>query len=154
MLPTSHLTLPSRVSGGRWVITLLWLSGSLRSFLNCSLYSCHLFLISSALGTYHFYPLLCPAVWTSVMEWQGSNLFCCLNQLKPGLNMQNNSFQTFHNRLHKIGIPKWGETSELSLSWPQLIVCCCRLKCREEPEFGVLTTWRRQSLRGQEEPFC
>ena len=36
------------MSGSRWVITLLWLSGSWRSFLYCSsVYSCH-FLISSA----------------------------------------------------------------------------------------------------------
>ena len=35
--------------GSRWVITPLWLSGSWRSFLySFSVYSCHLFLISSA----------------------------------------------------------------------------------------------------------
>ena len=49
MLPKAHLTSHSRMSGSRWVITLLWLSGSWRSFLyNSSVYSCHLFLISSA----------------------------------------------------------------------------------------------------------
>ena len=32
MLPKSHLTLPSRKSGSRWVLTPFWLSGSLRSF--------------------------------------------------------------------------------------------------------------------------
>ena len=48
MLPKAHLTLHSRMSGSRWVITPLWLSGSWRSFLYCfSMYSCHLFLISS-----------------------------------------------------------------------------------------------------------
>ena len=37
------------MSGSRWVITPSWLSGSLRSFLySSSVYSCHLFLISSA----------------------------------------------------------------------------------------------------------
>ena len=36
------------MSGSRWVITPLWLSGSLRSFLYSSVCSCHLFLISSA----------------------------------------------------------------------------------------------------------
>jgi len=36
-------------SGSRWVISPLWLSGSCRSFLySSSVYSCHLFLISSA----------------------------------------------------------------------------------------------------------
>ena len=32
MLPKAHLTLHSRMSGSRWVITPLWLSGSWRSF--------------------------------------------------------------------------------------------------------------------------
>ena len=36
------------MSGYRWVITPLWLSGSWRYFLYSSVYSCHLFLISSA----------------------------------------------------------------------------------------------------------
>ena len=51
MLPKAHLTSHSRMSGSRWVgvITPSWLSGSWRSFLYSSLvYSCHLFLISSA----------------------------------------------------------------------------------------------------------
>ena len=49
MLPKAHLTLQSRMhSGSRWVITPLWLSRSWRSFLYTSVYSCHLFLISSA----------------------------------------------------------------------------------------------------------
>jgi len=49
MLPKAHLTLHSRMSGSRWVIIPLWLSGSWRSFLySSSVYSCHLFLISYA----------------------------------------------------------------------------------------------------------
>ena len=48
MLPKACLTLHSRMSGSRWVITPLWLSGSWRSFLySSSVYSCHLFLTSS-----------------------------------------------------------------------------------------------------------
>ena len=48
MLPKAHLTSHSRMSGSRWVITPWWLSGSWRSFLySSSVYSCHLFLISS-----------------------------------------------------------------------------------------------------------
>ena len=48
-LPKAHLTSHSRVSGSRWLTTPLWLSGSLRLFLySYSVYSCHLFLISSA----------------------------------------------------------------------------------------------------------
>ena len=49
MLPKAHLTSHSRMSVSRWVITPSWLSGSLWSFLySSSVYSCHLFLISSA----------------------------------------------------------------------------------------------------------
>ena len=49
MLPKAHLTLYSRMFGSRWVITPSWLSGSWRSYLySSSVYSCHLFLISSA----------------------------------------------------------------------------------------------------------
>ena len=48
MLPNAHLTLLSRMSGSRWVITSSWLTGSLRAFLySFSVYSYHLFLISS-----------------------------------------------------------------------------------------------------------
>ena len=43
MLPKAHLTLHSRMSGSRWVVTPPWLSGSWRSFLYSSVYSCHLF---------------------------------------------------------------------------------------------------------------
>ena len=48
MLSKAHLTSHSRVSGSRWVITPPRLSESWSSFLYISLYSCHLFLISSA----------------------------------------------------------------------------------------------------------
>ena len=47
VLPKAHLTSHSRISGSRWVITPLWLSGSW-SLLYSSMYSCHLFLIFSA----------------------------------------------------------------------------------------------------------
>ena len=64
MICKAHLTSHSRTSGSRWVITPLWLSGSLRSFLySSSAYSCHLFLLSSALlGPYHLCPLLHPSL--------------------------------------------------------------------------------------------
>ena len=49
MLLKVHLTSHSRMFGSRWVITPSCLFGPLRSFLyNSSMYSCHLFLISSA----------------------------------------------------------------------------------------------------------
>ena len=49
ILPKVHLTSHSRMSGSRWVITPSWLSGSCQSFFySSSVYSCHLFLVSSA----------------------------------------------------------------------------------------------------------
>ena len=49
ILLKAHLTSHSRMSGSRWVITPLWLSGSWKSFLySSSVYSWNLFLISSA----------------------------------------------------------------------------------------------------------
>ena len=49
MLPKAYLTSHSRMPGFRWVITPSWLCRSWRSFLySSSVYSCHLFLISSA----------------------------------------------------------------------------------------------------------
>ena len=49
MLPKTHLTLHSRISGSMLMITPSCLSGLWRSFLySSSVYSCHLFLISSA----------------------------------------------------------------------------------------------------------
>ena len=57
MLLKDRLTSHSRMSGSRWVITPSVLSGSWRSFLYSSfVYSCHLFLISSA--SVRFIPLL------------------------------------------------------------------------------------------------
>jgi len=49
MLSKAHLTSHSRMAGSKWVIIPSWLSGSWRSFLySSSVYSYHLFLISSA----------------------------------------------------------------------------------------------------------
>ena len=56
MVSKAHLTSHSRMSGPRSVIIPSWLSWSWRSFLySSSVYSCHLFLISSAwFSTYLF----------------------------------------------------------------------------------------------------
>ena len=49
MLPKAHLSSHSRMSGSRWVITPSCLPAAWGSFLySSSVYSCHLFLISSA----------------------------------------------------------------------------------------------------------
>ena len=59
MLPKAHLTSYSRMSDSRWVITPSWLSRSWRSFY-CSVYSCHLFLISASLMSIPFLPFIVP----------------------------------------------------------------------------------------------
>ena len=60
MLPKAHMTSHSRMFGSRWVIILSsWLSGSLRvcfGSYSSSVYSCHLFLISST--SVRFIPFL------------------------------------------------------------------------------------------------
>ena len=82
MLPKAHLTLYSRMSGSRGVITTSWLSGSWRSFLySFSVYSCHLFLIFSA--SVRSIPFLCLIVpifaWkfplVSLIFWKRSLVF-------------------------------------------------------------------------------
>ena len=62
MLPKACLTLHSRMSGSRWVITPSWLSGSWRSILYSSLgYFCYLFLISSpSAGSIPFVSFIVP----------------------------------------------------------------------------------------------
>ena len=76
MLPKVHLTSHSSMSRSRWVITPLWLSRSLRPFPNSSsVYSCCLFLISSAsVRSYCFCPLSCPSLheifpWYLQFSW-------------------------------------------------------------------------------------
>ena len=71
MLPKAHLTSHSRMSGSRWVITPWWLSGSWRSFLySSSVYSCYLFLISSAsVGAIPFLSFIVPIfAWNSIIN--------------------------------------------------------------------------------------
>ena len=74
MLPKAHLTLPPRMSGSRLVITPLWLSGSLKSFLYSFLvYSCHLFLIAS--GSVRSTPFLSFIVL--IFAWKMMLWKCC-----------------------------------------------------------------------------
>ena len=83
MLTKAHLTLLSRMSGCRWVITPLW---SLRSFLySSSVYSCHLYLIYFA--SVRSIPLLSFIVsifalkfpLVSLLLWKGSLVFPILS---------------------------------------------------------------------------
>ena len=60
MLTKAHLTSHSVMSGSRLVITPLWLSGSLSSFLySSSVYSWHFLISSNSIRSLHFCPLLC-----------------------------------------------------------------------------------------------
>ena len=61
MLLKAHLTSHSRMSGSRWLITPLWLSRSLRSFLYSSfVYSCHLLVFSSSVRSIPFLSFIVP----------------------------------------------------------------------------------------------
>ena len=61
MLPKTHLTLHSRMSGSKWLITPLWLSRSLRYFwYSYSIYSFHLLLTSPDSLRSILFLLLCP----------------------------------------------------------------------------------------------
>ena len=80
MLPKALLTSHSRVSGSRWVTTPSRLSWSFRCFFySSSVYSCHLFLISStsarSLMVRTFCPLSCPSLhemfsWYLQFSWR------------------------------------------------------------------------------------
>ena len=59
ILPKAQLTSHSRMSGSRWVITPLGLSGSLRSFLYSSVYSCHLLISSASVRSLPVFVLYC-----------------------------------------------------------------------------------------------
>ena len=62
MLPKAHVTSHSRMSGSRWcAIVIIWVVKIF--FVQFSMYSCHLFLISSAsVRSYHFCSLLSPSL--------------------------------------------------------------------------------------------
>ena len=58
MLPMARLSSHSRMSGSRWMITPLWLSGSLRSFLYSSVFCCHLLISYASVRSIPFLSLL------------------------------------------------------------------------------------------------
>ena len=70
MLPKAHLSSHSRMSGSRWVITPLWLSGSLRSFwYSSSVYCCHLLISYASVRSIPF---------LSFIEWVHLCMKCSL----------------------------------------------------------------------------
>ena len=76
ILPKVHLTLHSRMSGSRWVITPSWLSGSWRSFLySSSVYSYYLFLIFSAsVRSLPFLSFIVIYLYSLQIIWKGLSL--------------------------------------------------------------------------------
>ena len=75
MLPKAHLTLHSRMSGSRWVITPSWLSALWNHF--CTVLLCILATSSQylllLLGLYHFCHLVCPSLH-EMFPWHPSFL--------------------------------------------------------------------------------
>ena len=110
ILPKANLTLHSKMSGSRWVITPSW-SGSWRSYLySSSVYSFHLFLKSPAsVRSMPFLSLLCPSLhkifpwylWFSWRELWSFTFYC---------------FPLFPCIYH------WGRLSHLSLLLLQLCI--------------------------------
>jgi len=101
MLPKAHLTLHSRISGSRLVITPPWFSGSWRSFLySSSVYSCHLFLISSASVRSH---------------WNGLLFSSPRDLSNPGIKPRPSALQTDSLQTETPGKPKNTEVGSLSL---------------------------------------
>ena len=99
ILTKPYLTSHSRISGSKWVSTPLWLSGSWRSFLYSSVYSCHRFLIYLLLlGPYHTEPIF---AWSIPLV---SVIF-----LKRSLVFASLLFSLF------LCIDHWGRVSYLSL---------------------------------------
>ena len=86
MLLKAHLTSYSRMSGSRWVITPLWLSGSIRSFLYSFMYipATSFWSLLLLLGLHHFclfyvhHCMKCSFDISNFLEAIGSRSpFCC-----------------------------------------------------------------------------
>jgi len=105
-LPKAHLTLHSKLSGSRLVITPLWLSGSWRSSLySSSVYPCHLLLISSAsVRSIKFLSFIVPIFALNVP-------LVCLIFLKTSLDFPILLFSSIHRRTI--------ETIQKRSSWPR-----------------------------------
>ena len=60
MLAKAHLTSHFKIPSSRWVIIPSWFSGSLRSFLCSSVYSCYLLMSSASVGSILFLSFIVP----------------------------------------------------------------------------------------------
>ena len=87
MLPKTHLTLHSRMSGSRWVITASWLSGSWRSILYSSfVYSCHLLVSSASHRSIPLLSFIVPIIYLGMLS-------CILHHSWP---LERFLVQTYH----------------------------------------------------------
>ena len=133
MFPKAHLTSHSRMSGSRWVITSSWLTGSLRTFLYSSVYSCHHFLISSASASHW----LCYSLWLCGSQTNcekflkgmriPDHLTCLLRNLNVG---QETTVRTLHETTYWFRIGKG--------VWQGCILSPYLFKCMQS------TSWRRE----------
>ena len=90
MIPKAHLTLHSRMSSSRWMITPSWLSGLWRSILcSFSVYYCHLFLVFSA----SFRSILFLSFIVPIFEW---NFHGCNHCLQWFWSPKNKVWHCFH----------------------------------------------------------
>ena len=158
MLPKAHLTSYFRMSGSRWVITPSWLSRSLRPILySFSVYSFHLFLISSAcVRSLLFCKFFCHsgAVSNHPLLFPGS----ILDTLQPGELISCHIFLSFRTVyevlvarvLEWFAIPSWWTTFcqnaplwPVHLGWPCTAWLIASLSCT-----SPFTTTRLWSMKG------
>ena len=132
VLPKALLTSHSRMLGSGWGTTPLRLSGSLRSFLySCFVYSCHLFLISSAsIRSLPFLSFIVPIFGWNVpliipifLERSLVFLFCCFSPFLWIFHWRRPSCLSllFSGTLHLVGCT-FPFLPFFSLLFPQLFV--------------------------------
>ena len=100
MLPKAHLTSHSRMSGSRWVIILSWLYGLFFWYFlfSSSVYSWHLFLISSAyVRSIPFLSFIKP-----IFAWNVPLLSLIFLKRSPVFSILLFSFISFHWSLRKV----------------------------------------------------
>ena len=118
MLPKAHLMSHSRMSGSRWVIPILWLSGSWRYLLySSSVYFCHLFLISSA--SVRSLPFL--FFFEPIFAW--NVLLICLIEFcqDNALVIANTLFQQHKRRLYTWTLPDGRPWNQIDyILWSQI----------------------------------
>ena len=121
MLPKAHLTLHYRMSGSRWVITPSWLSGLCRSLLfSSSVYSCHLFLISSPYVRCILFSVLYCAYFCMKCSLGVSNFLEVISSLSHSIVFLFAFLTSFHcslrNNEHFIGLLLYNRLLQNSIS--------------------------------------